>query len=102
MKTKLINLLTMSRKAGKAALGFDPMKENLAAGKAAAVFTAEDLSPKTEKEVNFYAAKAGVRVVRLPLTQDELHFGIGKKVGVVTLCDKGFADKAILLAEETQ
>ena len=45
MKTKLMNLLTMSRKAGKAALGFDPMKEALASGKAAAVFISQDLSP---------------------------------------------------------
>ena len=102
MKTKLINLLTMSRKAGKAALGFDPMKEALASNKAAAVFIAEDISPKTEKEVRFYAAKTGTAVVRLPLTQNELYNGIGKKVGVITLCDKGFADKAALLAEKTQ
>ena len=99
MKTKLLNLLSMSRKAGKAALGFDPMREALSAGKAAGVFIAEDISPKTEKEVRFFADKNSVSVVRLPLTQDELYFGIGKKVGVVTLCDKGFADRAVQLVQ---
>lgn len=101
MKTKLLNLFTISRKAGRAALGFDPMKEALASGKASAVFIAEDISPKTEKEVRFFAAKSDTEVIKLPLTQDELYFGIGKKVGVITICDKGFADKAAQLAGGT-
>ena len=94
MKTKLIGLLTICRKAGRMVMGFDPVKDALSGGKAKIILLAADLSPRTEKEVNFYAAKSSVQVLKTECTQEDFYFGIGKKVGVIAICDDGFSLKA--------
>ena len=93
--SKLMNLLTICRKAGQLELGFDPMKEALSAGKAYAVITASDLSPKTEKEVRFFADKKNVPTAKSEITLDEAYRCFGKKAGIFTICGSGFAEKAL-------
>ncbi|MDE6762308.1 MAG: ribosomal L7Ae/L30e/S12e/Gadd45 family protein [Oscillospiraceae bacterium] len=66
----LFGLLTICRKAGQLAMGFDPMKEALDGGKARAVFIAADISSKTEKEVRFFSEKRGVPVKKTEMTID--------------------------------
>ena len=101
--SKLMNLLTICRKAGQLELGFDPMKEALASGKACAVITASDLSPKTEKEVRFFADKNNVPAEKSDITLNEAYRGFGKKAGIFTICDSGFAEKALgILNTENQ
>ena len=84
--SKLMDLLTICRKAGQLELGFDPMKEALSAGKAKAVITASDLSPKTEKEVRFFAEKNNVPTAKSEITLDGAYRGFGKKAGIFTSC----------------
>lgn len=97
---KLLDLLTICRKAGKLELGFDPMKEALAGGKAQAVITAADISPKTEKEVNFFAGKKNVPAKKADITQDDVYARLGKRAGILTICDGGFAEKALEICGE--
>ncbi|MCH5192457.1 MAG: ribosomal L7Ae/L30e/S12e/Gadd45 family protein [Oscillospiraceae bacterium] len=98
---KLLGLLTMCRKAGKLQMGFDAMKEALAGGKAKAVVIAADVSPKTEKEARFFADKSGVPVRKTGTTLDEIFMGLGKRAGVLTICDEGFAKKALSICDNT-
>lgn len=100
--SRLSNLLTICRKAGQLELGFDPMKEALSAGKAYAVITACDISPKTEKEVRFFAGKSDIPAERSDMTIDEAYRSFGKRAGIFTICGSGFAEKAleILKSEE--
>lgn len=98
--SKLLNLLTVCRKAGKLELGFDPMKEALAGGKARAVITAEGLSLKTEKEVKFFAGKKNVPAEKADITQDDVYARLGKRAGILTVCDGGFAEKALAICGE--
>lgn len=93
----LFGLLTICRKAGQLAMGFDPMKEALDGGKAHAVFIASDISPKTEKEVRFFSEKHGVPVRKTETTIDGISRALGKKAGILTVCGEGFAKKAISL-----
>lgn len=97
--SNITGLLTICRKAGKLVMGFDPMKDALAGGKACAVIIASDISPKTEKEVRFFSGKQNVPVARTAMTLDEVYYALGKKAGILTICDKGFADKAISICE---
>lgn len=97
---KLLSLMTICRKAGQLSMGFDPMKEALAEGKAAAVIVAADISPKTEKEVRFFADKQNVPVAKTVSTIDEIHFCVGKKAGILTVCGEGFAKKALEICNE--
>ncbi len=97
--SNLTGLLTICRKAGRLVMGFDPMKDALAEGKACAVIVVSDISPKTEKEVRFFSGKKNIPVARTAMTLDEVYFTIGKKAGILTICDKGFAEKALAICE---
>ena len=74
---KIINLLTICRKAGKLVIGFDAVKEAVYGGNASCVITASDISAKT------YSG----------LDSDEFYDAVGKKVVVAAVCDYGFAVK---------
>lgn len=100
MDNKLFGLLSMCRKSGRMALGFDMSKEAAEKGKAELIVLASDISPKTEKEVRFFSDKHSVKTVKINLTIDDFFHGIGKKVGIVAVCDKGFAKKAESLIGE--
>ena len=89
---KLINLLTVCRKAGKLVTGFDAAKDAVLSKKASLIILACDISKKTEKETRFFAGKTETPVIITDLSMDELSLGIGKKAGVLAICDKGFAD----------
>ncbi len=81
-------------------MGFDPMKDALAEGKACAVIVASDLSPKTEKEVRFFSGKKEIPVKKTSLTLNDIYFALGKKAGIITICDKGFAEKALAVCDK--
>ncbi len=97
--SNLTGLLTICRKAGRLVMGFDPMKDALAEGKACAVIVASDISPKTEKEVRFFSGKKEIPVEKTSLTLNDIYFALGKKAGIITICDKGFAEKALAVCE---
>ena len=92
---KLLGLLTMCRRAGKLQMGFDAMKEALSSGKANAVIIAVDVSPKTEKEARFFADKYKVPATKTDTSLDEIYQALGKRAGILTICDDGFAKKAL-------
>lgn len=98
--TKLLNLLTVCRKAGQLKMGFDPMKDALAEGKARAVLTAADISEKTEKETRFFADKQNVPVKKTAVTLDEVCACMGKRAGILTICESGFAERALAICED--
>lgn len=93
MMNKTINLLTICRKAGKLILGFDASKDAMLNNKAYLIILASDISPKTEKEIRFFGGKTNVSVIKSNITIDEFYFGLGKKVGIICICDEGFAKK---------
>ena len=99
---KLLSLLTMCRKAGQLQMGFDPMKEALAGGKAKAVIIAADVSPKTEKEARFFADKYNVPAEKTGTSLDEIFAGLGKRAGILTICDEGFAKKALSICRDPE
>lgn len=92
-KEKLFGLLTICRKAGRMTMGFDSVKESILTGKAKAVFLASDISAKTEKEVRFFAGRKAVPVYPLGASIAEIEFSVGRKAGVIGICDEGFAKK---------
>ena len=86
-----MGLLTMCRKAGKLKLGMDMTKTSCNSGEAVAVFVATDFSPKSLKEVKFVCHSAEIPIFSLGVTMDDMWYGIGKRVGVITITDSGFA-----------
>ena len=90
-KEKLFGLLTICRKAGRMTMGFDSVKESILTDKAKAVFLASDIS--AEKEVRFFADQKAVPVHCIDATIAEIEFSVGRKAGVIGICDEGFAKK---------
>ena len=84
-------LLSMCRKAGKLVMGMDMVKDACALGNAKAVFTANDLSAKSLKEVRYTCARYEVKLYARGMTRDEVALGIGKRTGVLAMTDAGFA-----------
>lgn len=48
-------------------------------------------SPKSLKEIKFNCYKNGIKLYSLGMTMDDIHFGLGKRTGVVAICEGGFA-----------
>ncbi|MDR0984197.1 MAG: hypothetical protein LBL93_04215 [Ruminococcus sp.] len=96
-----MNLLTMCKKAGKLELGFDSSIEAVKSGKAYLLITASDISPKTLKEINFFADKFKGenfdpnKILDIGLTREDFSEYFKKNIAVMAVCDEGFA-KAIL------
>lgn len=90
---KAINLLTMCRRAGRIVMGFDSVKEAIFKGEAYCVCIANDISPKTLKESEFICNRDDVPLLKLDATMEELWGALGKKVGILGICDEGFAKR---------
>lgn len=97
---KWISLLTICRKAGKLIMGFDPAMEEAKAGRARCVFITADASEKTRKEVRFFCERNGVPMAETAVTMEEIQRAVGRKAGVLAVCDAGFAGRLMELNAE--
>ena len=70
--------------------------KTIKSGKAKAVVFAENISPKTRKEVLFYSAKYGVKASEIKGVDIlELSKAVGRKCGVVAVTDSNFSSSII-------
>lgn len=99
---KIINLLSICRKAGKVVLGFDAVKEAMYDGKAFCAAVASDISPKTLKEVRYVGQNCGIDVVELDIDSYDMFDIAGKQVVVMAVCDRGFAQRIRSLGIDEQ
>ena len=79
------------QKSRKACNGYGYGEDACNTGKACAVFAATDLSPKSLKEIKFNCYKNGIKLYSLGMTMDDIHFGLGKRTGIIAICEGGFA-----------
>ena len=98
MNNKLLSLLGLMRRAGKLSLGFDAAAESAETGVSCLILTTADISPKTLKELN-YKINNKTDVIAIRCNQDDMQHAIGKAVKIISINDKGFAQKARLLME---
>lgn len=97
---KIINLLTICIKAGRAVKGFDTVCEAVKEKKAFCVITACDASERTMKEISFICGKYSVPLIPVLSSKDELAAYTGKSTAVIAVCDRGFSDKFLETAAE--
>lgn len=95
MNNKLNGLLGLCRKAGKMALGHDAVIASIKQGKAHLAITCCDSSERLKKEIADECSfrNRHIKYVDSDFEMSELGFIIGKKVGVISIDDEGFADK---------
>lgn len=93
MNDKILTLLGFASKAAKLSYGFDAVKTALTQSKSKLVLMANDVSPKTKKEVSFFSDKFKTKAVVLTAYDMEaLSHAVGRKCGVVSVNDVSFAD----------
>lgn len=93
MNNKILTLLGFASKAGKLSFGADCATESIRYQKAKLVISAEDLSPKSLKEITFHAEKNNIKVFSLKgVSKEDLSRAIGRRCGVVSVNEKGFAE----------
>ena len=92
MNNKILTLLGFASKAGKLDFGMFKASEALKKNKSKLVVLACDLSEKSKKEILFFAHNKSVSVVTLEeVTIDTLSAAVGKKCGIISVNDEGFA-----------
>ena len=84
---RALSALGLARRAGKLNWGFDTAVEAMRSGACGVVILAADLSDKTKKNVRFEAEKYHVSVLEPAFTMEEISAAIGKKAGVLAVCD---------------
>ena len=88
---KLLSLLGLARRAGRLSLGNDPVLEAIANKSSRLVLLAADPAPRPARGVKAAAEKSGVPVLCLRQTMDVIGAAVGKRSGVLSVNDEGFA-----------
>lgn len=93
MNNKTLTLLGFAAKAGKLSFGMDAAAKSLKSGKAFLAVAAEDISEKSQKETAFFAGKNQVDFLVLKgFDIKTVSDAVGRRCGIVTINDSGFAD----------
>ena len=92
MNNNILSTLGICRKAGKLIMGFDAAKEAIGLDKACLIAITSDISPKTAKEIRFFAGKKNLPVCTLPISMEDIHSRFNRRCGVLAVCDNGLAN----------
>ena len=95
MNDKVLSLLGFASKSANLSFGMDSAKENLKKGKTKLILVAADISEKSLKEVSFFASKQNVKVISVVYSSDTLASATGRKGGILSVNDEGFANALI-------
>lgn len=98
----LLAALSLSKKAGRLVWGFDEVKSSVKKGTAKLILLSEELSPKTKKEVRFFAQADTLLIKEIPLKINEIWYVIGKKAGILAVTEAGLAGKLLHALEQIE
>ena len=88
---KLLQMLSLARRAGKLALGFDAVGEAAQSGRAALILLSEQAAERTRRNILRIAEKRAP-VLPVPYSPDDLSAVLGKAVAALAVTDPNFAD----------
>ena len=93
MNNPVLSLLGFAAKAGKLSFGTHASEFSITSKKAKVALVCEDISEKSQKEIKFKAEKQNIPVIILHgIDSATLSARVGKKCGIVTVNDEGFAE----------
>ncbi len=91
MKTKLLTLLGFASKSGNLSFGFSASADAVSRNKTKLIVIANDVSPKSQKEIRFCAEKKNIETFLLKdITIFELSNAVGHKCGIISVNEDGF------------
>lgn len=89
---KVLNYLSLARKAGLAELGEEPVGAAARMGKATLVVVASDAGDHTWRRAKSFVSGTKQQLVRIPFTKDEMGFAIGRtSLAIAAVTDAGIA-----------
>lgn len=94
--SRVKSFLGLCRKAGKLQSGHDAVKVSIKQGKARLIILSCDASERLQREMERLAGD--INIIRIKLTMDDIASATGKRAGVISINDEGFALK---LSDET-
>lgn len=101
MNDKVLSLLGLARRAGKAALGFDPTVDSVKNKQSQLILISSDISPKSRKELLFSLRDEDVEMLDVAYTAEQIGFALGKKAKIISVNDAGFAQSVKKLLGST-
>lgn len=89
----------LCRRAGKMSLGHDAVVTAIKKRKAQLVITCSDASERLKREIGDECSFDGrnIKYIDAPFKTDELAFCISSKAKVISIDDRGFAEKLITI-----
>ena len=88
---KVLTLLGFASKAGRLSYGFDAVCTALSQNKSKLLLMANDISPKSKKEVLFFGEKSKTKAFVLDFDMETLSHAIGRKCGIISVNDESFS-----------
>lgn len=96
LNDKILTLLGFASKAGKLSYGFDAVKTALSQKKSKLLLIANDISPKTQKEIMYFGDRFKTKVIALELFNIEtVSHAVGHRCGVISVNDISFSEALI-------
>lgn len=102
MNDRLLSFLGLCRRARKLSIGAQVAVDSVNDKKSRLIIYARDFSGNSLKPVLAAAEKSGVKAMMINRSKDELSFALGKLCGVLSVEDKGFADKLEVMIQDEQ
>lgn len=102
MNDRLLSFLGICRRARRLTIGAEAAVESMNRGKSELIIYARDFSRSSLKPVLEAAHRHSVKTLELNRGKDELSVALGKLCGVMSVEDKGFADKLCELIFDEQ
>ncbi len=97
MTKQLLSLLGLCRKASLASFGHDAAKSALRDKRARLCLLCTDASPRLTEEFRFLAQTTEIPLFHIDATSMDIKHATQYKAAVVTVNDKGFAEKILQL-----
>ncbi len=94
---RLLSFLGLCKRAGFLISGAETVTKAVNDNKALLVLYATDVSENSIKGVKKAADTAGIPILMIDRSKEELSFALGKHCGIVCTTDRGFADKILEL-----
>ena len=96
MNDKILTLLGFAAKAGKLSYGFDAARSALSQKKSKLLLIANNISPKSSKEIQFFGEKFKTQVIVLENYDiDSVSHAIGRRCGIISVNDDSFSQGLI-------
>jgi len=97
VKQKLLSLLGLCRAASLCSFGHGAAKSALRDGKARLCLVCSDASPRLAEEFEYLSQNANVPLRKIQATSLDIKQATQYKAAVITVNDKGFANKILAL-----